>query len=77
MIFCDNSFKQVYNDPEVGGKKYPSIIHYVCYLPKGKSMKTLKKLIGELASIFPDQYMHMGSDETAVGSKCTQEGKHT
>jgi len=41
---------------------------------KGKSLKTLKKLIAELARIFPDQYMHMGSDETAVGGKCTLEG---
>jgi len=37
-------------------------------------MKTLKKLIAELARIFPDRCMHMGSDETTVGDKCTLEG---
>jgi len=37
-------------------------------------LKTLKKLIDELVSIFPDQYFHMGSDETGVDERCTLEG---
>ena len=41
---------------------------------KGKSLRTLKKLIDELVSIFPDRYLHMGSDETGVSDKCTLEG---
>ncbi|XP_065889822.1 beta-hexosaminidase subunit B2-like isoform X2 [Dysidea avara] len=42
--------------------------------PEGKSLRTLKKLIDELVSIFPDRYLHMGSDETGVSDKCTLEG---
>ena len=39
-------------------------------------MRTLKRLLAELANLFPDHYIHMGSDETSTGGKCTLEG-HT
>ncbi|XP_065884370.1 beta-hexosaminidase subunit A2-like isoform X2 [Dysidea avara] len=42
--------------------------------PEGKSLKTLKKLIDELVKVFPDRYLHMGSDETYVVDRCTTEG---
>ena len=45
----------------------------VFYL-KGKSLKTLKKLIDELVSLFPDQYFHIGSDESRVDERCSLEG---
>ena len=37
-------------------------------------MRTLKQLLAELADLFPDRYLHMGSDETSTGGKCTLEG---
>ena len=37
-------------------------------------MNTLKRLFDELVNLFPDQYMHMGSDETFIDEKCTLEG---
>ena len=49
--------------------KFPSVFYL-----KGKSLRTLKKLIDELVSIFPDQYFHMGADETRVNHKCSLEG---
>ena len=39
-------------------------------------MKTLKRLLAELVNLFPDRYIHMGSDETSTGGKCTHEGSY-
>ena len=37
-------------------------------------MTTLKILLAELVNLFPDRYIHMGSDETSANEKCTLEG---
>ena len=41
-------------------------------------MKTLKRLLAEIVDLFPDEYIHIGSDETFTNNKkCTLEGSLT
>ena len=42
---------------------------------QGETLTTLKKLISELASIFPDEFIHLGCDETREVGLCTVECK--
>eukprot|EP00123_Amoebidium_parasiticum_P014621 comp22576_c0_seq1/m.34484 comp22576_c0_seq1/g.34484 ORF comp22576_c0_seq1/g.34484 comp22576_c0_seq1/m.34484 type:complete len:545 (-) comp22576_c0_seq1:657-2291(-) len=39
--------------------------------PEGRSASILKELLGEMAGLFPDRYMHIGCDETSVVGDCT------
>ncbi|XP_065890775.1 beta-hexosaminidase subunit beta-like [Dysidea avara] len=40
----------------------------------GTTQETLYKLLGEMMDLFPDQYFHLGCDETTIVGSCTQEG---
>lgn len=39
--------------------------------PQGLTYKTLKAVLGEMASLFPDDVLHIGCDETGVTGPCT------
>lgn len=38
---------------------------------QGETLATLKKLVSELASLFPDEFIHLGCDETKEVGLCT------
>lgn len=47
------------------------------YQLQGKSLGVLKKLFEELMGIFPDEYIHIGADETGFSAICNLESKMT
>ena len=38
------------------------------------TLNTLQKLMNEMIGLFPDEYFHIGCDETVLVGKCTSEG---
>ena len=42
---------------------------------KGITAATMKKILKEMMSLFPDQYFHLGLDEVMRSSRCTTESK--
>ena len=50
------------------------IIIFFLFL-KGITVATLKNILKEMMSLFPDQYFHLGLDEVKTSSLCTTESK--
>ena len=42
---------------------------------KGMTVPTMKNILKEMMSLFPDQYFHLGLDEVKTSSLCTTESK--
>ena len=42
---------------------------------QGETLTTLKKLVSEVASLFPDDFIHLGCDETKEVGPCTRDCK--
>ena len=42
---------------------------------QGETLTTLKKLVSEVASLFPDEFIHLGCDETKEVGPCTRDCK--
>jgi len=41
--------------------------------PEGMTVPTMKNILKEMMSLFPDQYFHLGLDEVKTSSLCTTE----
>ena len=42
---------------------------------KGMTVPTMKNILKEMMSLFPDQYFHLGLDEVKTSSLCATESK--
>ena len=71
--FCTTDQRELYNDLNVCTQKIFSVI--VLCGEQGTTQETLYKLLGEMMDLFPDQYFHLGCDETTIVGSCTQEGQ--
>ena len=45
-----------------------------CIVVQNVTLNTLEKLLSEMMELFPDEYFHIGCDETVVVNNCTLEG---
>ena len=44
-------------------------------LVQGVTVNTMKGILEEMMTLFPDQYFHLGLDEVITTSVCTMESK--
>ena len=49
----------------------------MCFIVQHVTLNTLEKLLSEMMELFPDEYFHIGCDETVVVNNCTLEGYST
>ena len=47
---------------------------YSCFA-QGVTVSTMKGILEEMMTLFPDQYFHLGLDEVITTSVCTMESK--
>ena len=51
------------------------ILNGIFFCSKGITVTTMKGILEEMMTLFPDQFFHLGLDEVTVSSLCTIESK--
>ena len=79
LKFCDDQLMQIYNDPQV---YLVNLVRFVLvnkcevlYHLQGDSLLILKKLLSEIASLFPDSHVHIGGEDVKEHGSCTPDCK--